>query len=80
MPATPLRLDHSAGPYPAGSVVHEPDLVAAAALLGDLYTRRHSPEVAARVEQARADVRSLADGSAAAHWVRRRLADIRSAR
>lgn len=80
VPATPLRLDHSAGPYPAGSVVHEPDLVAAAALLGDLYTRRHSPEVAARVEQARADVRSLADGSAAAHWVRRRLADIRSAR
>jgi len=79
VPATPIRLDHTAGPYPAGSVVHEPDLVAAAALLGDLYARRHSPELAARVEQARADVRSLADGSAAANWVQHRLADIRSA-
>ncbi len=80
VPATPIRLDHHAGPYPAGSVVHEPDEAAAAALLGDLYTRRHSPEVAARVERARADVRSLADGSAAADWVRRRLADIHSER
>ena len=79
VPATPIRLDHTAGPYPAGSVVHEPDLVAAAALLGDLFGRRNSPELAARVEQARADVRSLADGSAAANWVQHRLADIRSA-
>ena len=80
VPATPIRLDHDAGPYPAGSVVHEPDLAAAAALLVDLYAERSPNVTAGRVERARADVRSLADGSAAANWVQRRLADIRSAR
>ena len=79
VPAAPIRLDHTAGPYPAGSLVHEPDLDAAAVLLRELFQGRDDDAVRARVDRALADVRGLADGSTAAQWVRRRLADIRAA-
>ena len=68
------------GPYEAGSVVHEPDIDAAAAILRELHAGHGTAAQAAKVERALDDTRALADGSAAAAWVRQRLAAIRATR
>ncbi len=82
VPALPFALATDDGPYPKGSVMFSPDHATAVRLLATLLSSdpaavhdRHLRTTTAAVQ-----VASLADGSAAAKWMARRLAAIRTER
>jgi glycosyltransferase involved in cell wall biosynthesis len=77
VPAEPQVLAHDAGPYRAGGNVSEPSIDVAAAHLQAVSQPPRSAEVAKRATLAQHQVSGLVDGSIAAAWIRRRLAEIR---
>ncbi len=82
VPAVPMMLSADEGPYPKGSSMFEPDHRGAAELLGKLFSSEPGlvAERMAKAAAAQARVAPLTDGSAAATWMARRLAEIRSNR
>ncbi len=82
IPAVPTVLGSDDGPYPKGSVMFAPDHQAAVDALVALFSTDSAliADRANRVANALQNVAPLVDGSAAAAWMARRLAEIRQAR
>ncbi len=80
IPASPVQLQSADGIYGRHDTMFEPDVTAAARAIRAVLTPTLEEEAdkATRVMSALSDTATLADGSAAAKWMARRLFEIRN--